>query len=143
MIQNRIDEAINVFDSGKNCAQSVLTGCSNIIDYNLDQATSLARGMGGGMGGMQYTCGAVTGAIMALGYHCNIDGSDPDKNIQEFTKRFKKNMNSLDCSSLTNCDFSTKEGAVLFKRNNIREKVCHKCIIVSIQIVNELVKNNS
>lgn len=53
--------------SGYNCAQSV--ACAFAEDFGFDSGTvfKLAEGFGLGMGNMECTCGAVSGAVMAAG----------------------------------------------------------------------------
>ena len=65
---NRSEIALDYFSKGFNCAQSVLISCADILKIEEEKALRIASGFGGGMGGMQETCGAVTGAFMVIGY---------------------------------------------------------------------------
>jgi len=58
------------FKPGLNCAQSVLTAFSDDFDVEPAAAARIAAGFGGGIGHLQKTCGAVTGAVMVLGLRC-------------------------------------------------------------------------
>ena len=68
------------------------------------------------MGRMAGTCGAVTGAFMALGLR--FGGTTPDREakervyekVREFADRFKARNGSLLCRDLLTCDVSTAEG---------------------------------
>ena len=59
-------EAARLHEMGYNCAQSVVCAMAPAIDLDADGAFVLAEGFGAGMGGMTETCGAVSGAVMAL-----------------------------------------------------------------------------
>ena len=59
-------EAARLHEVGYNCAQSVVCAMAPAIDLDADGAFVLAEGFGAGMGGMTETCGAVSGAVMAL-----------------------------------------------------------------------------
>lgn len=51
---------------GFNCAQSVICAMAPELAIDDRSAFALAEGFGAGMGGMTETCGAVSGAVMAL-----------------------------------------------------------------------------
>lgn len=52
---------------GFNCAQSVICALAPALDLDPRTAFPLTEGFGAGMGGMTETCGAVSGAVVALG----------------------------------------------------------------------------
>ncbi len=82
-------------------------------------ALKIAAGFGGGMGRMAETCGAVTGALMALGL--KYGGATPDpqaketayQRVREFAARFKASHGSLACRDLLECDIGTAEGRAI------------------------------
>ena len=62
-----VDRAGSAFDEGFSCSQAVLSAFAP--EHGLDRETALkvATAFGGGMGHRGDTCGAVTGAFMAIG----------------------------------------------------------------------------
>lgn len=61
------EDGKNYFRQGLNCSECVML--SFMQHYNKDlsnEALALATGFGGGMGHTKNTCGAITGAVMAL-----------------------------------------------------------------------------
>ncbi len=64
---NRSEKALFYFDNHFNCAQSVLVVFAEEAGFSEDEALRIATAFGGGIGRQQFTCGAVTGAAMALG----------------------------------------------------------------------------
>ena len=56
------------FKQGLNCAECVLRTFMDIYEVDLpDEIICMATGFGGGMGHTKNTCGAITGAVLALG----------------------------------------------------------------------------
>ena len=56
------------FKQGLNCTECVLRTFMDMYDVNLpDEVICMATGFGGGMGHTKNTCGAITGAVLALG----------------------------------------------------------------------------
>lgn len=72
---NHGQKAEELFLSGYNCAQAVLSAFNDITGLTDEESVRISSGLGGGMCGKRYTCGAVSGMIVALGL---IEGStDP------------------------------------------------------------------
>ena len=60
-------DAKNCFKQGLNCSECVMTAMMNNFETGLPaEVITLATGFGGGMGHTKNTCGAITGAVMAL-----------------------------------------------------------------------------
>lgn len=60
--------ARNYFRMGLNCSECVLRTFLDMHDTGLpNEVITLASGFGGGMGKTKNTCGAITGAVLALG----------------------------------------------------------------------------
>ncbi len=143
---NKIKKALNSFNDGFNCAQSILIAFEDEDYFISSQALDLASGFGGGMGRLQETCGAVTGAFMVIGIYNSHNIKDIELRkevttdlIQQFSTKFISRNGTLKCSELLNCDLKTNLGQELFVSQNLGEKVCSKCISDSIQIVDELI----
>lgn len=71
-IEQKVKEAEeksrNYFREGLNCAECVTRSFMDMYDINLpDEIIALSTGFGGGMGHTKNTCGAITGAVLALG----------------------------------------------------------------------------
>lgn len=146
-MESKENKAIQSFRSGANCAQAVLTAYSDDLNLDKDLAMSISSGFGGGMGRLQETCGAVTGAFMVLGLYNSNRFTDNQDNkaktysmIQKFSQKFQTIHGSIHCSSLLNCDLKTNEGQAYLKENKLVEKVCEKCISTSIGLLEELLE---
>lgn len=141
--------AIDRFRYGFNCAQSVLGAFAEVLGIEENTANSITSGFGAGMGRLQKTCGAVTGAFMALSYNSSQkNNSNPEAKeeailkIREFNARFLAKHNSTDCMTLLNCDLNTGPGQEEYEIKNLRASVCEKCIRDSILLTSELLKQS-
>ena len=143
----REQKAIESFKSGLNCAQSVVAAFADDLHFKIDQALEMSAGFGAGMGRLQETCGAVTGAFMVLGMYNSRKYSDNKEikeasyaMIQQYNKRFTAVHATTNCRSLLNCDLRTPEGQRQFQNNNLHEEVCEKCISTSVKIIEDLLE---
>lgn len=81
------------FSKGFNCAECVLEAVLETIDTDLPkEALKLATGFGGGIGLFGDTCGAVAGAVMAVGsVHGRSELPDGDNTLKESSKQLYGN----------------------------------------------------
>ena len=140
------DIAIQSFRSGMNCAQSVVTAYADLLNFDPDLAAGLSCGFGGGMGRLQQTCGALTGAFMVLGIHNSRLYSDRVElknrtytQVREINEKFAQSQGATDCRSLLGCDLQTDEGMQFHKDTNQSKMICEKCIAASIELLDEIV----
>lgn len=117
----------NYFKTGLNCAECVFRTFADMHDINMpDEVIALTTGLGGGIGQQKSACGAITGAVMALG---TLKGrrnpfeyeqtSERIKQLngnvypifREMTTEMKNNLGTLICSELSapHGDFEGKE----------------------------------
>jgi C_GCAxxG_C_C family probable redox protein len=143
---NKEDYAIDQFTKGYNCAQSVLTAFHDDIKIDEKDLLKLASGFGGGMGHLQLTCGAVTGAFMVIsltqGYKDPNDWVAKDKTyskIKEFECKFKELNSTTGCRELLGADFDSEEGRMKILTENLHERVCHKAIKDAVSILKGLI----
>ena len=62
-----VDQAVTLFQQGFSCSQAVCAAYAPALGLSRELALKVASGLGGGMGCQGEVCGAVTGAIMAIG----------------------------------------------------------------------------
>ena len=91
----------------------------------------IATGFAAGMGRHGETCGALVGAVMALGLkYGREDPNDSAAKTNTYVKvdmlchAFKEEFGSLICRDLTGCDFQTSEGDERFRRENLHVNLC-------------------
>ncbi len=139
-------QALEYFRDGFNCAQAVFTVFAK--EKKVDEATALriACGFGAGMGRMQATCGAVTGAYMAIGLNhgksLDDEGNEEREKtynlVKAFDAEFKKIFSTTSCRDLMQCDLNTEEGKQFAAENNLGQKVCERCVKEAVKIVEKI-----
>ena len=142
------EKAIQSFQSGLNCAQSVVTAYADRLNFDPDLAAGLSCGFGGGMGRLQQTCGALTGAFMVLGIQNSRKYTDraERKNVtytqvQQLNEAFRQHQGATDCRALLGCDLRTPEGMKFHQETNQSKTICEKCIAASIEILDGIVNS--
>jgi len=135
------EAALRYFRAGYNCAQSVVLACAG----ERDDLTRAAAAFGGGMGRLQQTCGAVTGAYICFGVYRASTGipDEEDKlrvyeKVRSFNRLFRERNGTDICSELLGEDLNTVEGRARIKELRLTEKVCEKCITDAIEIIEGL-----
>ena len=140
--------AIESFRSVLNCSQSVVMAYTEEMNFDRNLALSISCGFGGGMGRLQETCGAATGAFMVMGIHyCRKYSDNRERKettyaaIQKFSKEFTVLHGTMNCKELINVDLKTREGHTLLKESNLTETVCEKCIHDAIKITEDILNS--
>lgn len=141
-----VQEVVRLHREGcANCAQAVLSVYGEYFGLAPEQARAVACGFGGGMGGMGGTCGAVTGAYMALGL--TYDAADADSRtkvyglVQELTRRFAARHGSVVCRELLGVDLATPEGKKAFRERDMLAAICLRLDASAAEILEELLAN--
>ncbi len=106
-MENKGEQAKQLFLNGYNCAQAVLEAFAR--DFGLDDQTALTLSacFGGGLGRQREVCGAVSGMCMALALkYAPKDPANHEQKaafyarIQEVCNRFKEENGSIICREL-------------------------------------------
>ena len=105
----------------------------------------IAYGFAGGLGNTGAVCGAVAGAVMAIGLKRGRpatmeDGLSELAVTQEFRRRFEQEMEVITCRELTGADLTTKEGIEQFMSSDIPMTVCFPAVSVAYRLVVDLLK---
>lgn len=140
---NKQEEALKYFNNKFNCSQAVLTCFKNEIGISEDDCLKIACAFGGGMGRKQYTCGAVTGALMVLGmkYGKALQDDESKKNntylkTREFLHEFERLNGSSKCKVLLqNLDMNNEEDLNKINELNLFKINCEKYITDVINII--------
>lgn len=94
-----------------------------------DTVPAIATAFGGGIGGTGSVCGALSGAVMAVGLRLGRrEPTERDAKAYALTqlmrRRFEAAMGHVDCRALTGLDLSTREGAKQFYASDVPRTVC-------------------
>ena len=90
------EKAAALHQKGCNCCQAVLMSCCEQFGVSQEQAYAMGAFFGGGMRCGE-VCGAVSGALMALGLKYGDENNRQCGKSQEFIREFKKTHYTLLC----------------------------------------------
>ncbi len=141
---SRSADAVARFAQGFSCSQAVLSAYAAELGVDESTALKIAAGFGGGMGGLGHTCGAVTGALMALGLRHGTDSSDGKAKqavyakVQQFAYRFQERCDTLTCRELLGVDISTPDGRDAARKAGLFQHRCPEFVRAAGEILEEL-----
>lgn len=132
-METRVQETITRHDKGYNCAQSVACTYCDMVGVDEDLMFRMTEALGLGMGCMEGTCGAVSGACVLAGMK-NSGGKDQAPGTKassyqlakEIMKRFAEQNGSTICKELK----GVETGKVL--------RSCPDCIMDAAKLVEEI-----
>lgn len=106
-MESRIEETITRHDKGFNCAQAVACTYCDLAGIDEETMFRITEGYGLGMGSMNATCGAVTGACAVVGAlnSCGdlekpVSKGATYKLSREITDRFLEKNSTITCKEL-------------------------------------------
>lgn len=139
------ERALELFAQQFNCAQAVLAALGPAEGLAEPDSLRIAAPFGGGIGRLGETCGAVTGAIMAIGLrYGGTAASDPEakaalyQRVRDLVTRFKARHGSIICRDLLACDLSTPEGWQQAVARDTHHTVCPAFVRSAVEIAAEL-----
>ena len=110
-MQTRVEDTIKRHNKGYNCAQAVACTYCDLVGVDEEKTFKMTEALGLGMGGMQGTCGAVTGACVLAGMKVSTGNMEqPNSKMnsyqlaREITSQFQEQNGSLICKELKGVD---------------------------------------
>ena len=144
-MSDKSDKAVGCFREGFNCSQAVFSPYSGEFGLEKETAHRAAAGMGGGMGGLGEVCGAVTGAMMAIGLkHGHTDPKDKETKakayarVRDYAGRFRARNGSILCRELLGCDISTPEGMDQAREKGLFADRCPRFVSDAAEILEDV-----
>lgn len=145
---NHVEKAEEYFCNNFNCSQAVFTTFATEMGLDKEVALRIATQFGGGARKGEM-CGAVSGALMALGLkygHCHAeDAEEKGKAYQiaeDFMNRFIAEKGTVVCRELLGYDVSKTEDMQKIKELNLFKTVCPEMVrcatLIVEQMINEL-----
>ena len=134
--------AVARFDDHFNCSQSVFAAFAPQYGVQEDLALKIASPFGGGMARQGHVCGAVSGALMALGLARGATtpaGKEKAYQLgEEFIQRFEVKHGTLLCRKLIDCDISTPAGWQIAQERGVFKTVCPVLVREAVEITQDL-----
>jgi C_GCAxxG_C_C family probable redox protein len=116
------------FARGFNCAQAVFSAFAEEAGVSNELALKLTAPLGAGMGRAGETCGALSGALLALGLRYGSDRPGGKEEMyrlaRAFIEQFRAQHGTLLCRDLVGHDISTPEGLQAAREHNSFGTVC-------------------
>jgi len=138
------EKAVSLFNSGYNCAQSVLATFSEQYGMCQESALKIASGLGGGIRCGE-VCGAASGAVLVIGLKCGqyiaddtITKSKCNEESALFMKRFYDKNSTVVCREILGCDISTQQGMEHAKSKNLFTTTCVETVAAAVEILEEM-----
>ena len=144
----KIESAEALHLKGFNCSQAVFSVLAEPLGLDRSIALQIASPFGGGIGRTGEICGAVTGALMALGLKSGFCEPNPGAKeavyaqAREFMRRFQERHGALACKALIGVDLSTPEGLQKAREQAVFTTQCSQFIAGAIEIADEMLTNN-
>jgi C_GCAxxG_C_C family probable redox protein len=140
---SKANEAVDCFEQGFNCAQALLATYCEEFGVDRKHALMLSCGLGAGMGRLQETCGAVTGAYLLIGLRYGqymVQDSEAKERtyrlIQEFSQRFIERNKSTNCRELLGVDLINGD----IKKARLRvSQICPKAVRDAAEILESII----
>ena len=123
------EKATKIHQSGFNCAQSVLGACGDYTGLDEKTALAISAGFGGGVRSGEI-CGAISGAVMAIGISQPGDPAAPETKAKtaaqtkELIKAFREKYGCVRCIELKKA-----------------KKSCDEQIAFASQMAEEIIRN--
>ena len=97
-IKERAEKAVELKNSGYNCAQAVSAVLADKTNLSEEQLRQITAGFGAGMGNLEATCGALIGAVITAGL--KTEGRGTVKSARMIQETFKEKCGSIKCKEL-------------------------------------------
>ncbi len=139
---NEVDEAAGRFGEGFSCSQAVLAAYADLGGLDGDRALKLGEGFAAGLCGLGRTCGAVSGAILAIGLvHGRTRPDDAAARdatglrVRRLAAEFERRHGSLDCPRLLGCDIDTPQKRQAARDSGLFQRVCPPLVRSAAELV--------
>ena len=147
MTSDHGEMATRLFDQGYNCSQAVFSVYAEECGLDPVVARKIATSLGAGIGRTGNICGAVSGAILAIGLLHGMNNHDDSAGkeksyaldqrfIQEFTNRY----GSIECPVLLGFHLGIPQQREEAQKEGAVKKICPGIIIGSTEILDEIRK---
>jgi C_GCAxxG_C_C family probable redox protein len=115
------------------------------METDNDVIPRIASAFAGGIGNTGAVCGAVVGAVMAIGLKQGHADTMEEvlRNLavaREFRRRFEAEIESISCREMTGVDLTTEEGVKQFMDSDTPQTVCFPAVGAAYRIVVDLLK---
>ncbi len=145
-MESRVKDAVALFESGYNCAQSVFVAYADLFGMDKETAKRLSSPMGAGMGRMREVCGTVSAMALLAGLeggNTDPENEEAKREIYETVRRlsgeFKKRHGTIICRELLGIDGMEESAAPSLRtKEYYASRPCSKFVASAAEIVERL-----
>ena len=144
------NKATKFMQQGYVWSESVLLAVCQEFGFELDDKIipQIASGFAGGIGNTGAVCGAVIGAVMAIGLKQGRGKTVEEMfgnlaEVKKFRQRFEDEMKTIHCRELTGLDLTTNQGIEDLMNSTVAQTVCFPAVATAYRLVVELLKEKS
>lgn len=123
--RERIAKAIELKQNGLNCAQAVICAYTDVTGLDYQTSYNISSGFGSGMGNMEGTCGAISGANMVIGM-INKEKEASSRAMRTLMAKFAERNGATQCKLLKGIG----TGCVL--------RPCNECVADAVEFVEDI-----
>lgn len=136
-MKSRIEQTLEKHNKGYNCAQAVACTYADLVGLDEKTIFMLTEALGAGMGNMEGTCGAVSGACILAGLKNSTGNLDLPNSKADTYKISKTILN----------DFKEQNGSVICKElkginTGKALRSCNDCITDAAKLAEKILFNN-
>jgi C_GCAxxG_C_C family probable redox protein len=133
------EKAAAIFSQKFNCCQAVFSAFAPQFGLDEETALKLASPFGGGVARQGEVCGAVTGALLAIGLarSAGNPASNPEtyRLSQEFLRKFEETHGTILCRNLIDFDISNPAGYQTAADAGVFVTICPGLVRDAVEIV--------
>lgn len=146
MNMTRKEKAEKNFYEGYTCSQSVVKAFSDLIEIDEKTLLKIALPLGGGLGRLRLTCGAVNGIAIIIGLIFGSSEIDDNNKslvysmVQEVASRFEEHMGTLNCKKLlekAEVEVTSKGKPDVRTEDYYRKRPCGKIVYEAARVLEE------
>ncbi len=130
--EQAIERGKGYFNKDYNCCETILLTCSELLGIKSEIIPKLATPFGGGIYKRKYMCGALSGAIMAVGLKYGRSTPKGDREIsyskaERLVDKFIKKYEYVNCIDILGYDPGDLE-SIKRDKQRIRTDICEPII---------------
>lgn len=141
---NDSQKAKSRFENGYACSQAVLSTLAPKLGLDEETAFKISSAFGGGMAHHGEVCGAVTGALMALGLKFSSATKDNAEIVrdasQELMRRFEAEKGSLRCRELLGYRLIVPEERAQARESGVFQHRCPFFVEHATKLAREMIE---
>ena len=120
------DRAVELFDKGMRCSQAVFKAVAEAFGCGSEDVVAALEPFGGGLAATGRVCGALPGALAAVGFALSKNGHDPkerarhsaqaSRGVVQAFEQVSSGFGGIDCSLIARVDWEDPRDVAAFRK---------------------------